>query len=164
MRILPLQTRQHSCSTLPSFFDEFDSIALKRGHDNTGSLTTSSIKIGWIFLKLLSRKLPLASDVDLDAVAHMTEGFSGADLQALLSNAQLQAVNDLLDSSEGGQHGKKPIITNSLLKSIASKARPSASDAEKRRLHRNSFHPSNSVISPQKQELCISNQNFDWGF
>ncbi|XP_039169482.1 TMV resistance protein N-like [Eucalyptus grandis] len=45
--------------------------------------------------------LSLASDVDLDARARMTEGFSGVDLQALLSNAQPQAVHDLLDSREG---------------------------------------------------------------
>ncbi|KAI6706128.1 hypothetical protein NL676_009090 [Syzygium grande] len=67
-------------------------------------------------------QLPLASDVDFDAIAHMTKGFSRADLQALLSDAQLQAVHDLLDNSEGGQHRKKPIITNSLPKSVPSKA------------------------------------------
>ncbi|KAK3430488.1 hypothetical protein EUGRSUZ_E01989 [Eucalyptus grandis] len=43
-------------------------------------------------------QLPLASDVDFDAIAHMIEGFSKVDLQALLSDAQLQAVDDLLDS------------------------------------------------------------------
>ncbi|MFQ6648346.1 hypothetical protein Gotur_021791, partial [Gossypium turneri] len=34
-------------------------------------------------LTFLSRKFPLASDVDLDTIAYMTEGFSRADLQAL---------------------------------------------------------------------------------
>ncbi|XP_030476552.2 peroxisomal ATPase PEX1 [Syzygium oleosum] len=165
------------------FFDEFDSIAPKRGHDNTGVtdrvvnqflteldgvevltgvfvfaatsrpdlLDAALLRPGRLdrllfcdfpsiqerldVLKVLSRKLPLASNVDLDAIAHMTEGFSGADLQALLSDAQLQAVHDLLDRGEVDQHGKKPIITDSLLKSVASKARPSVSDAEKRRLY-----------------------------
>ncbi|KAI6706161.1 hypothetical protein NL676_009123 [Syzygium grande] len=165
------------------FFDEFDSIAPKRGHDNTGVtdrvvnqflteldgvevltgvfvfaatsrpdlLDAALLRPGRLdrllfcdfpsiqerldVLKVLSRKLPLASNVDLDAIAHMTEGFSGADLQALLSDAQLQAVHDLLDRGEVNEHGKKPIITDSLLKSVASKARPSVSDAEKRRLY-----------------------------
>ncbi|KAF8029058.1 hypothetical protein BT93_E1661 [Corymbia citriodora subsp. variegata] len=165
------------------FFDEFDSIAPKRGHDNTGVtdrvvnqflteldgvevltgvfvfaatsrpdlLDAALLRPGRLdrllfcdfpsrqerldILKVLSRKLPLASDVDLDAIAHMTEGFSGADLQALLSDAQLQAVHDLLDRGEVDQHEKKPIITDSLLKSVASKSRPSVSDAEKRRLY-----------------------------
>ncbi|KAK5833826.1 hypothetical protein PVK06_017688 [Gossypium arboreum] len=59
------------------FFDEFDSIAPKRGHDNTG--VTNRVVI----------QLPLISDVYLDAIAYMIEGFSGANLQAILSDAQL---------------------------------------------------------------------------
>ncbi|XP_039169486.1 LOW QUALITY PROTEIN: probable prefoldin subunit 3 [Eucalyptus grandis] len=46
----------------------------------------------------------------------MTAGFGGANLQALLSDAQPQAVHDFLDSRKSDQHGKKPIITDSLLK------------------------------------------------
>lgn len=65
----------------------------------------------------------------------MTEGFSGADLQALLSDAQLAAVHNLLDSGEGGDSRKMPVITDGLLKSVASKARPSVSDSEKDRLY-----------------------------
>ncbi|GFZ08705.1 peroxisome 1 [Actinidia rufa] len=53
----------------------------------------------------------MARDVDLDAIARVTEGFSGADLQALLSDAQLAAVHELLDT------------------------RPSVSEAEKQRLY-----------------------------
>lgn len=80
-------------------------------------------------------QLPLANDVDLDAIAHMTEGFSGADLQALLSDAQLAAVHELLDNRDSISPGKKPVITDALLKSIAAKARPSVSEAEKDRLY-----------------------------
>lgn len=75
------------------------------------------------------------SDVDLEIVAQMSEGFSGADLQALLSDAQLEAVHELLDNNDGNSTGKMPVITNSLLKSIASKAKSSVSEAEKRRLY-----------------------------
>lgn len=165
------------------FFDEFDSIAPKRGHDNTGVtdrvvnqflteldgvevltgvfvfaatsrpdlLDAALLRPGRLdrllfcdfpsqherldILTVLSRKLPMTEEVDLDAVARMTEGFSGADLQALLSDAQLAAVHDLLDSEDGNKPGTMPVITDTLLKSIASNARPSVSEAEKRRLY-----------------------------
>ncbi|KAH7520809.1 hypothetical protein FEM48_Zijuj08G0185400 [Ziziphus jujuba var. spinosa] len=164
------------------FFDEFDSIAPKRGHDNTGVtdrvvnqflteldgvevltgvfvfaatsrpdlLDAALLRPGRLdrllycgfpsererldILTVLSRKLPLADDVDLAAVASITEGFSGADLQALLSDAQLAAVHELLGGSNKNEPGKNPVITNGLLKSTASKARPSVSKAEKERL------------------------------
>ncbi|KAK4564265.1 hypothetical protein RGQ29_006369 [Quercus rubra] len=165
------------------FFDEFDSIAPKRGHDNTGVtdrvvnqflteldgievltgvfvfaatsrpdlLDAALLRPGRLdrllfcdfpsqqerldILTVLSRKLPLENDVELDAIAHMTEGFSGADLQALLSDAQLAAVHDLLDSADTSEPNKKPVITDGLLKSTANKARPSVSETEKQRLY-----------------------------
>lgn len=166
------------------FFDEFDSIAPKRGHDNTGVtdrvvnqflteldgvevltgvfvfaatsrpdlLDAALLRPGRLdrllfcdfpskserldILTVLSRKLPMASDIDLDAVASITEGFSGADLQALLSDAQLAAVHDLLDSAEiTDKPNKLPLITNRLLYSVTSRARPSVSEAEKQRLY-----------------------------
>ncbi|KAL3638865.1 Peroxisome biosynthesis protein pex1 [Castilleja foliolosa] len=165
------------------FFDEFDSIAPKRGHDNTGVtdrvvnqflteldgvevltgvfvfaatsrpdlLDAALLRPGRLdrllfcdfpspkersdILKVLSQKLPTADDVDLDLIVGMTEGFSGADLQALLSDAQLEAVHEILDSEDGSTTGKMPVITGSLLNSIASKAKPSVSEAEKRRLY-----------------------------
>ncbi|OMO70479.1 hypothetical protein CCACVL1_18888 [Corchorus capsularis] len=165
------------------FFDEFDSIAPKRGHDNTGVtdrvvnqflteldgvevltgvfvfaatsrpdlLDAALLRPGRLdrllfcdfpsprerldILTVLSRKLPLADGVDLEATAYMTEGFSGADLQALLSDAQLAAVHELLNSVNSNEPRKKPVITDGVLKSIASKARPSVSEAEKKRLY-----------------------------
>ncbi|KAF9589821.1 hypothetical protein IFM89_028756 [Coptis chinensis] len=165
------------------FFDEFDSIAPKRGHDNTGVtdrvvnqflteldgvealtgvfvfaatsrpdlLDAALLRPGrfdrllycdfpaWQervdILTVLSRKLPLASDVNLDDIASVTEGFSGADLQALLSDAQLASVHELLESSSSNKPGKMPVIHDALLRSVASTARPSVSEAEKRRLY-----------------------------
>ncbi|KAJ4773336.1 hypothetical protein LUZ62_063044 [Rhynchospora pubera] len=167
------------------FFDEFDSIAPKRGHDNTGVtdrvvnqllteldgvetlngvfvfaatsrpdlLDAALLRPGrfdrllfcdfpqWRdrldILAVLSKKLPLSSDVILEDIASVTDGFSGADLQALLSDAQLAAVNKIVDSQEGSSSssGSSPMITDSLLKSVASKARPSISESEKKRLY-----------------------------
>ncbi|KAJ8755931.1 hypothetical protein K2173_024476 [Erythroxylum novogranatense] len=165
------------------FFDEFDSIAPKRGHDNTGVtdrvvnqflteldgvevltgvfvfaatsrpdlLDAALLRPGRLdrllfcdfpsprerldILSVLSRKLPLAPDVDLEAIAYVTEGFSGADLQALLSDAQLAAVHEFLSNANSSKPEKSPIITDALLKSVASKARPSVSESEKQRLY-----------------------------
>jgi peroxin-1 len=73
----------------------------------------------------------------LEDIASVTDGFSGADLQALLSDAQLAAVHKLLDSQESGSSssGSSPLITDSILKSVASNARPSISETEKKRLY-----------------------------
>ncbi|GAB2234394.1 hypothetical protein Drorol1_Dr00003645 [Drosera rotundifolia] len=184
------------------FFDEFDSIAPKRGHDNTGVtdrvvnqflteldgvevlsgvfvfaatsrpdlLDAALLRPGRLdrllfcdfpsvedrldILAVLSRKLPLADDVELAVIAHLTEGFSGADLQALLSDAQLAAVQELLDDSDSSKSGRSPVITNSLLRSIASRARPSVSESEKRRLYNiySQFLDSKKSVSAQSRD------------
>lgn len=41
--------------------------------------------------------MPISADVDLKEVAAATEGFSGADLQALLYNAHLEVVHESID-------------------------------------------------------------------
>ncbi|CAN0878326.1 Peroxisome biogenesis protein 1 [Linum grandiflorum] len=167
------------------FFDEFDSIAPKRGHDNTGVtdrvvnqflteldgvevltgvfvfaatsrpdlLDAALLRPGRLdrllfcdfpsqqerldILQVLCRKLPLAEDVNLHNVARKTEGFSGADLQALLSDAQLAAVHEFLNTTNTttASPEKKPVMTDSVLNDIATKARPSISESEKQRLY-----------------------------
>ncbi|EMR70166.1 putative peroxisome biosynthesis protein (pas1 peroxin-1) protein [Eutypa lata UCREL1] len=145
------------------FFDEFDSIAPKRGHDSTGVtdrvvnqlltqmdgaeglsgvyvlaatsrpdlIDPALLRPGRLdksllcdfpgledrldILRALGRKVKLSDDVvipDDDAeiaamiaageggplleLARQSEGFSGADIQALVSNAQLEAIHDVL--------------------------------------------------------------------
>lgn len=87
--------------------------------------------------KILSAflQLPMADDIDLEPIALMTEGFSGADLQALLSDAQLAAVHEYLNREDKPETGTTPIITDPLLKSIASKTKPSVSETEKQKLY-----------------------------
>lgn len=51
-------------------------------------------------LQAAAHKLALSSDVDLDQVADSTAGFTGADLAAILSEAQLLAVHDQLDKQQ----------------------------------------------------------------
>uniref|UniRef100_A0A8C3PNG9 Peroxisomal ATPase PEX1 n=1 Tax=Calidris pygmaea TaxID=425635 RepID=A0A8C3PNG9_9CHAR len=128
------------------FFDEFDSIAPRRGHDNTGVtdrvvnqlltqldgveglqgvyvlaatsrpdlIDPALLRPGRLdkclycpppdqnsryeILKALSHSLSLANDVDFQDLAAKTEQFTGADLKALLYNAQLEAVHTHLGS------------------------------------------------------------------
>ena len=142
------------------FFDEFDSIAPKRGHDSTGvtdrvvnQLLTQmdgaeglsgvyvlaatsrpdlidpallrpgrldkSLRCGLPnvnerldILRALSRRLKIDYRVladndsyrNLADVARRTDGYSGADLQALVYNAQLEAIHDVLDDHKGIIH------------------------------------------------------------
>ncbi|KAF2857206.1 AAA-domain-containing protein [Piedraia hortae CBS 480.64] len=126
------------------FFDEFDSIAPKRGHDSTGvtdrvvnmllTMMDGAEGLSGVYvlaatsrpdlidpallrpgrldksllcdlpdrqdresiLSTVAKKLTL-EDVSLRDLAERTQGFTGADLQALLYNAHLDAVHDLLD-------------------------------------------------------------------
>lgn len=130
------------------FFDEFDSIAPKRGHDSTGVtdrvvnqmltqmdgaegldgvyvlaatsrpdlIDAALLRPGRLdksllcdmpsrddrvdILRAIARKVPLDADVDLDVWAQRTEGYSGADLQALMYNAQLETINESLQGPE----------------------------------------------------------------
>ncbi|MGC8932069.1 MAG: CDC48 family AAA ATPase [Candidatus Methanodesulfokora sp.] len=51
-------------------------------------------------LKVLTRKVPLAKDVDLMAIAMRTNGFSGADLAALVREAALNAMRENIDADK----------------------------------------------------------------
>lgn len=128
------------------FFDEFDSIAPKRGHDSTGVtdrvvnqlltqmdgaeglsgvyvlaatsrpdlIDPALLRPGRLdksllcdmpshsdrvdIIRAVSEKLAMSEEVvaRLDEVGDHTEGFSGADLQAVVYNAHLEAVHDAL--------------------------------------------------------------------
>ncbi|CAM0911659.1 unnamed protein product [Alopecurus aequalis] len=76
-------------------------------------------------LKVHSRTVSLASDASLEDVASLTEGFTGADLAAILTDAGLAAIHEVLDSAENGIPEGEPCISKELLMSVAMKARPS---------------------------------------
>lgn len=135
------------------FFDEFDSIAPKRGHDSTGVtdrvvnqlltqmdgaeglsgvyvlaatsrpdlIDPALLRPGRLdksllcdfptledridIIQALAQKVKVADEVweseeDVLELGRRTEGFSGADLQALVSNAQLEAIHDVLNDQE----------------------------------------------------------------
>lgn len=132
------------------FFDEFDSIAPKRGHDSTGVtdrvvnqlltqmdgaeglsgvyvlaatsrpdlIDPALLRPGRLdksllcdvpshsdrvdIIRAVSGKLAMSDEVAsrLDDIAARTEGFTGADLQAVVYNAHLEAVHDVLGDRE----------------------------------------------------------------
>lgn len=138
------------------FFDEFDAIAPRRGHDNTGvtdrvvnQLLTQmdgAEKVEGVYvlaatsrpdlidpallrpgrldksllcgmpeederhdiLGAVAKKLDLAPEVDLSDWAKRTEDYSGADLQALLYNAHLNAIHEGIDLVTAEKENKGP--------------------------------------------------------
>ncbi|KAF2645462.1 peroxisome biosynthesis protein-like protein (PAS1/Peroxin-1) [Massarina eburnea CBS 473.64] len=151
------------------FFDEFDSIAPKRGHDSTGVtdrvvnqlltqmdgaeglsgvyvlaatsrpdlIDPALLRPGRLdksllcdmpaleeridILKAVTQKLRLAPSIvdpnsggeNLYEIAQRTEGHSGADLQAVVYNAQLEAIHDALGDTELGDPTKSENMKNS---------------------------------------------------
>jgi peroxin-1 len=77
-------------------------------------------------------QVSLASDASLEDVASLTEGFTGADLAAILTDAGLAAIHEVLDSREDGIPEGEPCISKELLMSVAMKARPSTPVDDKR--------------------------------
>ncbi|XP_021045902.1 peroxisome biogenesis factor 1 [Mus pahari] len=148
------------------FFDEFESIAPRRGHDNTGVtdrvvnqlltqldgveglqgvyvlaatsrpdlIDPALLRPGRLdrcvycpppdqvsrleILTVLSKSLALADDVDLQHVAAVTDSFTGADLKALLYNAQLEALQGRLLPSglhDGGSSSDSDLSLSSMV-------------------------------------------------
>eukprot|EP00890_Picochlorum_soloecismus_P003574 jgi/Picsp_1/4217/NSC_01726-R1_peroxisome biogenesis protein pex1 len=178
---------QRAATAAPSvlFFDEFDAIAPKRGHDNTGVsdrvvnqllteldgveglkgvvvvaatsrpdlIDTALLRPGRLdrmlfcgfpscierveILQALSRKLKLSDDVDLENLGWETEGFSGADLGALLSEAQLIAAHEALQNQDQEHSGiESLVLTANHIQTALKDARPSVSMEERQRLER----------------------------
>ena len=57
-------------------------------------------------MQVVSQKISVAPNVDWDALAEATEGFSGADLQALVYNAHLEAITSSLETSKNSSDRK----------------------------------------------------------
>ncbi|KAJ1024779.1 hypothetical protein NDA16_002819 [Ustilago loliicola] len=136
------------------FFDEFDSIAPKRGHDSTGVtdrvvnqmltqmdgaegldgvyvlaatsrpdlIDSALLRPGRLdksllcdmpgredrvdIMRAIASKVKLSEEVDLEKWADRTEGFSGADLQALLYNAHLEAIHESITAAQEEKDGE----------------------------------------------------------
>ncbi|CAK7211030.1 Peroxisome biosynthesis protein pex1 [Sporothrix bragantina] len=165
------------------FFDEFDSIAPKRGHDSTGVtdrvvnqlltqmdgaeglsgvyvlaatsrpdlIDPALLRPGRLdksllcdfpdaadridIFRALANKAKMSDEVlgpqntddceEMRTLAARTEGFSGADMQALVSNSQLEAIHDVLNDREAKDASASTAVVN------GSGKRPSSSSAKK---------------------------------
>ena len=61
-------------------------------------------------IKALARRLRLEGSVDLKGVGHRAEGYTGADLSALLSEAQLAAVHERLEEGTSVQDAAVQVL------------------------------------------------------
>jgi SpoVK/Ycf46/Vps4 family AAA+-type ATPase len=104
-------------------------------------------------LEAYTASMRVGGDVDLASAARRMEGFSPADIQALVYNAQLLAVHDALDrvkggdsaaaaasaseeAASGGGAGEGPVVTAAHFERALADVRPSLSAAELRRYER----------------------------
>ncbi|KAK9907564.1 hypothetical protein WJX75_006024 [Coccomyxa subellipsoidea] len=83
-------------------------------------------------LRALSSRLPMEEGVDLAAIAAACDGFSGADLGALLSDAQLAAVHEVLAQPQ--EPSQVPLVRGDHLRAALDKARRSVPPSERDRL------------------------------
>ncbi|HDM45146.1 MAG TPA: AAA family ATPase, partial [Candidatus Bathyarchaeota archaeon] len=58
-------------------------------------------------LRIHTRRKPLADDVDLDEIAKQTEGYTGADLEAVCNTAVMLAIREHIAKSKSPEEAKK---------------------------------------------------------
>ncbi|KAJ2931208.1 hypothetical protein H1R20_g5824, partial [Candolleomyces eurysporus] len=178
------------------FFDEFDSIAPKRGHDSTGVtdrvvnqmltqmdgaeglegvyvlaatsrpdlIDSALLRPGRLdksvfcnipdfadrkdILQAVARKLSISSSVDFDNISDLTEGFSGADLQALLYNAHLDVIHASIESAPASgesrqDENEKPlkyrVVGGESSGKVMSRAETTAFERRLRQIQSNAF-------------------------
>ncbi len=77
--------------------DLLDSALLRPGRfDRIIFVPPPDLKARYEILKIHTRKIPLADDVDLVQLAKITEGYSGADIEALVREAVMLALRESL--------------------------------------------------------------------
>ena len=87
----------------------------------------------------MAKALNLAPSVSFEEVADRTSNYSGADLQAIINNAQLEAVHKVLaiekermdtaagPGGEGAQESPKVVVDMEMIRSATASSRPSVS-------------------------------------
>ncbi len=81
--------------------DMIDPALLRPGRFDRVILTPAPDKEARLkVLKVHTKNMPLAKDVDLEKIAEETEGYSGADLQAICREAGIQALRENIEAKE----------------------------------------------------------------
>jgi len=87
-------------------------------------------------LKIHLEKKPLADDVNLDVLAEKTEGYSGADLAALVNSTAMQVIKEHINRSKTAEKAKENLkdlkITMKDFEKTLEKMKPSAERAKQR--------------------------------
>jgi transitional endoplasmic reticulum ATPase len=86
-------------------------------------------------LKIQSAKNPLAEDVDLEKIAERTEGYTGADLAALVSTAVMLALEEHVEKyktvEEIGKHAGEVKVTAKHFEDSLTKTKQSNQEEKK---------------------------------
>ena len=77
--------------------------------DREISISAPTRKGGCAILKIHSRRMPLAPDVDLHQIAQITHGFVGADIEALCKEAGMAAVRRYMPVGAIGNSERLPV-------------------------------------------------------
>ncbi|MFD1563054.1 AAA family ATPase [Haloarchaeobius amylolyticus] len=78
-------------------------------------------------LEVHTRGMPLADDVDIDAIARRTHGFVGADLDAVASEAAMAAIRDRpVDDAERHEWNRNPTVRKAHFDAALASVEPSA--------------------------------------
>ncbi len=81
--------------------DMLDPAVLRPGRfDKLVYVPSPDEKARYQIFKIYTKKMPLASDVDLKELASMTKGYSGADIQAVCNEAGMQALRRNIAAKE----------------------------------------------------------------
>ncbi|WP_254531287.1 AAA family ATPase [Natrinema gelatinilyticum] len=78
-------------------------------------------------LEVHTRSMPLADDVDIDAIARRTHGFVGADLDAVASEAAMAAIRDRpTEADERREWNRNPTVRKTHFDTALASVEPSA--------------------------------------
>jgi transitional endoplasmic reticulum ATPase len=82
--------------------DIIDPALLRPGRfDRLIQVSAPDLETRKAILKVHFKRKPLAEDVDLDEVAHKTDGYTGADLAAIANEAVMSAIREAVASGKG---------------------------------------------------------------
>ncbi len=105
--------------------------------------------------------MTLSESVDLEEVARATEGFSGADLQALVYNAQLEIIHETIAASssagDGGATGNTEDEEQDIEYEVLLSGGKDSGKAVKSRAEEAAFQKQVSVLSVCAGTLMMAN-------
>jgi transitional endoplasmic reticulum ATPase len=116
--------------------DIIDPALLRAGRfDRMLQVPTPDKKARLDILKIQSAKNPLAEDVNLEKIAEKTDGYTGADLSALVSTAVMLALEEHVEKyktvEEIAKHAGEVKVTAKHFEASLEKTKPSSQEEKK---------------------------------